>query len=53
MFLIDVSMKCGLEMIIFEEWMGKPFSKVYNKADSVINLAELYWQGLDPDFDLS
>ena len=37
-------------MIIFENWIDKPFSKANDESDSAINLAELYWQGLDPKF---
>ena len=36
-------------MIIFEDWIEKPISKANQKLESAINLAELYWQGLDPD----
>ena len=37
-------------MIVFEDWIAEPFSKVNQEQKSAINLAELYWQGLDPDF---
>lgn len=40
-------------MIIFEEWIERAFSKANRKPESAVNLAELYWQGLDPDFCLS
>ena len=36
-------------MIVFEDWIEKPFSKANQEPESAINLAELYWQGLDPD----
>ena len=35
-------------MIVFEDWIEKPFSRANQKQESAINLAELYWQGLDP-----
>ena len=34
-------------MIVFEDWIEKPFSKANQQQESAINLAELYWQGLD------
>ena len=37
-------------MVIFEQWIEKPFSKANHEPESAINLAELYWQGMDPDF---
>ena len=37
-------------MIIFENWIEKPFSKTNLQQESAINLAELYWQGLVPKF---
>ena len=43
-------MKYHLDMIIFEQWIEPLFSTSIYKPDSAINLAELYWQGLDPDF---
>ena len=36
-------------MVVFEDWIEKPFSKANQEPESAINLAELYWQGLDPD----
>ena len=36
-------------MVVFEDWIEKPFSKANQESESAINLAELYWQGLDPD----
>ena len=36
-------------MILFENWIDNPFSKARHEPKSAINLAELYWQGLDPD----
>ena len=38
-------------MIAFENWIEKPFSSANRKQESAINLAELYWQGLDPDLN--
>ena len=35
-------------MIVFEDWIEKPF-KANQETESAINLANLYWQGLDPD----
>ena len=40
-------------MIVFENWIKKPFSKTNQEPESAINLAELYWQGLDPNFRIS
>ena len=40
-------------MIVFEDWIAKPFLKVNYQPESTINLAELYWQGLDPDLSFS
>ena len=40
-------------MIVFEDWIEKPFSRANRKEESAINLAELYWQGLDPDLNFS
>ena len=40
-------------MIVFEDWIEKTFLKTDQRPESAINLAELYWQGLDPDFHLS
>ena len=40
-------------MIIFEKWNEKPFLRVDHEPESAINLAELYWQGLDPNFNSS
>ena len=40
-------------MVVYEEWVAKPFSKANQEPESVINLAELYWQGLDPDISLA
>ena len=40
-------------MIVFEDWIEKPFSRANRKEESAINLAELYWQGLDPDLSFS
>ena len=40
-------------MIVFEDWIEKPFSRANRKQESAINLAELYWQGLDPDLTVS
>ena len=37
-------------MVIFEQWIEKPFSKANHEPESAINLAELYWQVMDPDF---
>ena len=37
------------EMVVFEDWIEKSFSKANQELESAINLAELYWQGLDPD----
>ena len=37
-------------MVIFEQWIEKQFSKANHEPESAINLAELYWQGMDPDF---
>ena len=39
-------------MVIFEQWIEKPFSKANHEPESAINLAELYWQGMDPDFHI-
>ena len=36
-------------MIVFEDWIEEPFSMANQEPESAINLAELYWQGLDPD----
>ena len=36
-------------MIVFEDWIENPFSKAIHESESAINLAELYWQGLDLD----
>ena len=36
-------------MVVFEDWIEKPFSKANQEPESAINLAELYWQGLDLD----
>ena len=36
-------------MVVFENWIEKPFSKAIQEPKSAINLAELYWQGLDLD----
>ena len=36
-------------MVVFEDWIEKPFSKAIQEPESAINLAELYWQGLDLD----
>ena len=41
------------EMVVFEEWVAKPFSKANQEPESAINLAELYWQGLDPNISLA
>ena len=38
-------------MIVFEDWIENPFSKANVEPKSAINLAELYWQGLDPDLN--
>ena len=38
-------------MIIFENWIEKTFSKANQEPESAINLAQLYWQGLDPDLN--
>ena len=42
---------CGIEyhseMIIFEDWIENTSSKANHDLESVINLADLYWQGLD------
>ena len=35
------------EMIVFEEWIEIPFSSANHEPESAINLADLYWQGLD------
>ena len=35
------------EMIIFEDWKEDRFSKANHDLESAINLANLYWQGLD------
>ena len=40
-------------MVVFEDWIETPFSKPNQEPESAINLAELYWQGLDPDFRMS
>ena len=40
-------------MIVFEDWIEKPFLRGNRKQDSAISLAELYWQGLDPDLSFS
>ena len=40
-------------MIVFEDWIEKPILRDNRKQDSAINLAELYWQGLDPDLSFS
>ena len=40
-------------MIVFEDWITKPFLKVNQETESTINLAKLYWQGLDPDLSFS
>ena len=37
-------------MIIFQDWIEIPFSKAHQKPEAAINLAELYWQGSDPNF---
>ena len=34
-------------MVIFEDWIENPFSKGNHDLESAINLANLYWQGLD------
>ena len=34
-------------MVIFELWNEEPFTAVANAKKSGINVAELYWQGLD------
>ena len=50
---IDVSylrLKYLKEMIVFENWIEQPLSKANQERESAINLAELYWQGLDSDF---
>ena len=39
-------------MIVFEDWNEQSMSKASQEPESAINLAELYWQGLDPDFSL-
>ena len=36
------------ETIIFEDWIHQPFSIANQKSESAVNLAQLYWQGLDP-----
>ena len=36
-------------MVVFEDWIEKPFSKANQEPELAINLAELYWQGLDLD----
>ena len=36
-------------MVVFEDWIETPFSKPNQEPESAINLAELYWQGLDLD----
>ena len=38
-------------MVVFEDWIEKPFSKANQEPESAINLAQLYWQGLDPDLN--
>ena len=40
-------------MIVFEDWIEKPFLGGNRKQESAINLAELYWQGLDTDLSFS
>ena len=35
------------EMVIFEDWKENQFSKANHDLESAINLANLYWQGLD------
>ena len=39
-------------MTIFENWIEDPLSNINHELQSAINFAELYWQGLDPRFDL-
>ena len=34
-------------MVIFEDWKENPFSKANHDLELAINLADLYWQGLD------
>ena len=38
-------------MLVFEDWIEKTFSKANQEAESAINLANLYWKGLDPDLE--
>ena len=40
-------------MIVFEDWAVTPISKANQEQKLAINLAELYWQGLDPDLNFS
>ena len=40
-------------MIVLEDWIETSFSEANQEPESAINLAELYWKGLDPNFYLS
>ena len=40
-------------MVIFENWIEKPFPKANHKPKSAINLADIYWQGMDSLFPLN
>ena len=40
-------------MVVFENWNEKQFHKANDESESAINLADLYWQGLDPYNPLS
>ena len=51
-FFIHNIIKYYLELTIFENWIEDPLSNINHELQSAINFAELYWQGLDPRFDL-
>ena len=38
-------------MIVLEDWIETSFSEANQEPESAINLAQLYWQGLDPDLN--
>ena len=38
-------------MVVFEDLIEKPFLKANQEPASAINLAQLYWQGWDPDLN--
>ena len=37
-------------MVMFENWIESPYSRANDEPESAINLADLYWQGLDSKF---